>query len=191
MVKKYKSEEAGLLEVRLKHLFEYGVDLGSRVITFSEDIDEGCFQFIDAAMSELERNGKEDITIRLNSQGGSVYEALAMVGRIRLSKSRVITEGYGAIMSATTLLLACGDHRKISKFAWFMHHESSYQGLSGKLSEIGALAKQGEREELKWAEFMEKFTDKPKVFWKKKGVGVDVYFSPEELLEMGVVDEIF
>ena len=69
--------------------------------------------------------GEKAITIRLHSEGGSVYEALAIVGRIEKCKCQIITEGYGAIMSAATLILASGDKRRISRLAWFMVHESN------------------------------------------------------------------
>ncbi len=94
-------------------------------------------------------------------------------------------------MSAATLILASGARRKMSEYGWFMFHESSYDSGWDKHSNHKAFIKQAEREEKFWAESMARFTDKSAEFWLKNGVGIDSYFTPEQLLKMGVVDELF
>ena len=66
-------------KLRLDYLFDQGVNFVDRVIQINEEIDAHSFAFIDAALSELERASKKTITIRINSPGGSVYDALAMI----------------------------------------------------------------------------------------------------------------
>jgi ATP-dependent protease ClpP protease subunit len=68
-------------KLRLDYLFDQGVNFVDRVIQINEEIDDHSFAFIDAALSELERASKKTITIRINSPGGSVYDALAMIGK--------------------------------------------------------------------------------------------------------------
>lgn len=147
------------------------------------------FDIIDAAMSEFERHSKATVTIRIHSEGGSVYEALAIVGRLRQSKCHVVTEGYGSIMSAATLILACGDKRRISEFAFFMHHES-YYGVEGRHQSNMATVKHYEREERMWCKWMEDFTEKDREFWYQTGQHVDEYFDAEQCVEIGIADEI-
>lgn len=178
------------LDLNLKYQFEHGVSLQSRVIQLVGEIDSSKFELIDNALNELERYNNKAVTIRINSEGGSVYDALAIVGRIRNCKSRIITEGYGAVMSAATLILAAGTKRRVSEYAWFMHHESSYD-TDGRHAEIKAIVEQKEREEEQWASIMAKLSNKPKSFWKKHGVLTDTYFTARELKEFGVVDDIF
>ena len=185
-----KTEEAGLLEIRLKTLFDYGVDLKRRTISITGDIDEEMYHFVDTAVSELAGDNRKAITVRINSEGGSVYDALAIVGRLKSAGvSQIITEGQGCVMSAATLILACGDIRRISEYAWAMHHECSYE-IDGRHSDIDDFRKQVDREHGKWAEYMARFSNKSKQFWVKAGVGKDLYLSPEELLKYGVVDSI-
>jgi ATP-dependent Clp protease protease subunit len=176
--------------LQLNYSFEWGVDIANRIIRISGDIDTGYFDFLDAALTELESESKGAITIRINCPGGSVYEALAMVGRIESCKRQIITEGYGHIMSAATLLLASGDKRKMSKRAHFMHHET-YLGLEGKQSELEVEIRQLRAESDSWADAMEEMTGTDRNFWANTGVGTNAYFSPEECLELGIVDEIF
>lgn len=183
-------ESTEKLDLNLKHLFEYGVSLQSRTIQLVGEIDQEKFQLIDKALTEMERQNQKSVVLRINSEGGSVYDALAIIGRLENSKCRVITEGYGCVMSAATLVLAAGGKRRVSRRAWFMHHESSYD-TEGRHSEIKEIVKQKEREEAQWAEVMAEYTDKSTSFWKKNGITQDAYFTAEELLGLGVVDEIF
>lgn len=174
----------------LNYQFDEGVDFQRREIRLVGDVDEDMFKLLDAAMSCMETESKSSITIKINSHGGYIYQAMAIVGRIRESKCKIVTKGYGPIMSAATLILASGDRRMISKHSWFMHHEMSY-GLQGRHSELKAAVTQSEREEVQWAGWMEEFSGRPKDFWLKTGVGIDIYFTAEQLLETGVVDELF
>jgi len=174
-------------------LFEWGVNFKNRIIEISEEIDDFTFSKVDAAITEMEAESKKTITIRINSQGGSVYDALAIVGRMRKSHCYIVTEGYGCIMSAATMILAAGTKRKVSELCWFMHHESTADADLGSMrtAQLEAYAKQMRREEEQWARWMSEFTDKPKEFWLDKGTHIDAYFEAPELIEMGVADEIF
>lgn len=177
-------------EIMLEYAFDRDVNFKERMIRISGPINSKAFRKFDSAMTELESQGRKTITIKINSPGGEVYQALAIIGRIKNSPCNVITEGYGEIMSAATLVLASGDKRRVSKYAFFMHHEASYT-VEGRQSEIEASVKQAKSEDLKWCEWMAEFSKKKKEYWLKSGVHVDAYFTPEELLELGVVDEIF
>lgn len=182
-----KVAQASLL---LDYSFGYKVDFKNRIITISGDIDKDVFEIIDAGLTEMESQSRKAVTIKINSGGGDTYQAAAIVGRLRESKCKIITKGYGYIMSAATIILACGHERFCSKYAMFMHHESSY-GFEGKHSTTKDLVEQLEREDDLWCMWMEEFTAKPKAFWRKTGVRKDAYFTADQLLELGVVDQIF
>lgn len=187
-----KSDEIAAKELKYTLLFERGVDFENRVIRINGEINDEVFDLVDTGMTIMEKQGRGNIIIRINSDGGEVYSALAIVGRLKKSKSvKIITEGYGRIMSAATLILACGDKRRISQYAFFMHHEAAYDAGDLKLSSMKHQLAQWEAEEKFWAEKMAEFTEKDANWWAKQGVGQDAYFSPEQLLDFGVVDEIF
>jgi ATP-dependent protease ClpP protease subunit len=178
------------LELHLDALFDHGVNFRDRVITISSEIDEATFLLVDAALSEMEAHSRKAITIRINSGGGTTYDALAIVGRVKSSKCKIITEGYGCIMSAATLILACGKYRRVSDIAWFMVHESSYL-VEGKHKEHREVVRQMEREENQWAECMARFSNNDAKYWRTVHADKDTYFSAQELLGLGVVDEVF
>ncbi len=112
--------------MQLEYSFDRGVSFKDRSISIIGPIEEGWFDIVDAAMNEFERvSNKKTVTVKVYSEGGSVYEALAIVGRLRKSGCHIVTEGYGVVASAATIILACGHRRKISHYAQFMHHEYS------------------------------------------------------------------
>lgn len=168
----------------------WNVDIKNRIIRLSEDIDSETFNLIDAGLTELESTSKETITLRISSYGGGVYEALAVIGRMEKSKCRIVTEGYGPIMSAATAILASGKKRLMSRRAWFMHHESSY-GVEGRHNEIKQFVKQQDREEQDWAKLMFELTGTPVNMWLTLGKNTDQYFTAEQCLKLNVIDEIF
>lgn len=177
------------LSLHLETLLEYGINFRDRIITIKNDIDADEFARIDAAMSEMESNSRKSVTIRINSPGGEVYHALAIVGRLRASKCRIITEGYGHVMSAATLILACGDERRMSEYGWFMTHEASYE-VKGTHSQIKQTVAQAEKEEVSWASWMQEHSERDLKFWRSVISNKDSYYSPNELLELGVIDEV-
>jgi ATP-dependent Clp protease, protease subunit len=187
--KKTKKEKDNNLEY-LEYALEYGIDIKNRVIQITNDIEYPLFDFIDVGFNVLEKENSLPITIKINSSGGDVYEAMAVVGRMKTSPCRVITEGYGHVMSAATLILAAGDKRRMSEFCWLMHHEA-WESHEGKTSELRHRTRQLENEEKMWNEYMAKFSNKDFDFWANKGIGLDYYMKPQEVLKYGVIDEIF
>lgn len=185
-----KKSDADLEKLRIEQLYENGVNTSDRVIQICGEIERGDFDRLDSALSELERKNKSTITIRINSPGGDVYEALAMVGRIKSSRSHIVTEGYGQIMSAAVLLLASGDKRRMSKYSWFMHHESSFL-IGGSTSEVKEEIIQMEREENAWCKWMAELSEKDADFWRTAANKKNFYLSSQECEECGIVDETF
>lgn len=182
---------AQLLEIQIDVALRYGIDINARCIQLIGEIDEGTFCYVDSALTLLEGNNKKAITVKINSEGGSLYDALAIVARIRSSKCRIVTEGYGCIMSAASLIMAAGHKRRMSEFAWLMHHEMSYDA-GGTHEQVKHRVKQLDREEEMWQEAMAKFTKHDKEYWANTGkLGQDLYLNAEQCKVLGIIDEVF
>jgi ATP-dependent Clp protease protease subunit len=160
-----------------------------RVILISGNIDESTFAKVDKKLTAFEQENGEPVTIRINSEGGNMSDGLAIVGRMTSSKVQVNTEGYGFIGSSALLVLACGKYRKISQFAWVMHHESA-QEVSGSISELEMEVRQARREEQFWNKHMAKFSNQNSEFWRKSATKNELYLSPEQCLQYKIIDEI-
>lgn len=181
-------------------LFKNNIDIENRVIRLTgyighpEDGDDKepyfDFNFVDSALTLLEQqSNRKSITIKINSGGGLYYEGQAILGRITASPCHIVTEGYGQIMSAACLILASGNMRKMSKYATFMCHESSY-GIAGKHSEVLDYVRQQEREDDFWCKWMSEFSKYPKDSWKNLIKKRDFYMSAQECLDAGIIDKI-
>ncbi len=180
-----------LFEVQTEIALKHGIDLPGRSIQLVGEIDEEMFMLIDAALTILEHQSKAKITIKINSPGGSIYDALAIVGRMQKSNCKIITEGYGCIMSAAGLILAAGNKRSMSKYAWYMFHEASW-GADGTHTQIKHVAAQIEREEEMWSKAMESFTSASAEFWSREGKsGKDLYLDAGQCMELSIIDEVF
>ena len=178
-------------QVNLEYWFEKGVNFQQRVIQITGEIEQGLFDKIDAAMTILEEDSRKSITIRINSEGGVIYEAMAIVGRLTKSHCKIITEGYGAVWSAATLILSCGDKVKMSNYCWWMYHSGSYGDSKGTHAQMRQEVQQFDKEHKLWAKWMVDFTQyKDAKFWYQLGMNKDEYFTPQELLEKGIIDEI-
>lgn len=177
------------LELHLKHVFEQGVNFNERTIRINKDITAETFDLVDNAMTEMESHNGKPIVLKVCSEGGCVYAAMAIVGRMRRSKCRVITEGYGQIMSAATLIFAAGAVRKVSKYTTFMWHESSYDVSDRHQNTKAYVAYQDSMEHL-WATWMAEFSKMPKKFYLKESMHTDKWWGPAQLIEYGLADEI-
>lgn len=182
---------------RLEYLFD-SIDFKNRVIRLSgsvgdsgdEDSPHFTFREVDAALSELERLSPEPIKIRINSFGGEVYEAQAIVGRITSSSCHITTEGYGAVMSAATLILMCGKKRRLSRFTTCMFHKMTY-GIYGTHDDNDDQVKQAAKEQKLWATWYEKYSNKKVRFWMGVMKKKQYYPTPEQMVDFGAVDELF
>jgi len=185
-----KSTELERLALNLDYAFTKGVDLDNRIIWLTEDLEEDLFEYFDIRITALESRSRKAITVRINSFGGDEYTALGIIGRMTKSPCNINTEGYGKVMSASTLILAAGHKRSLSRFAKFMHHES-YYGLEGQHSQVKHELAYMDQMEQDWSMYMEEFTGTPKEYWLQNGVGKNLYLSADECLELNVVDEVF
>ena len=120
----------------------------------------------------------------------SYHRAVAMIGRLKSSSCRIVTEGYGHIMSAATLLLAAGKKRRISKYCIFMTHQMSYY-VGGSHAETKEEVAQVEKQERQWCNWMAELSDKDAEFWYDRTYKKNFYLTPQECLDLGVIDEIF
>lgn len=180
-----------ILQLNIETAFEHGVDLKLRSIQLFGEVNTAMFARLDTALSILEAESKAGITIKINSEGGNPSDAIAIIGRFRRSRCQITTEGYGLIASAATMILASGDKRRMSAESMFMHHEGGLE-VSGTVSQVNNLVKQTQREDDIWCATLARVSNQSKEFWLQKSKNsVDWYFSAQECLELGIVEEIF
>lgn len=172
--------------------FDRGVNVATRTVSFGQEI-EGleAFEFIDAALGILESLSDDPITIHLCCPGGDTYAALGIVGRMEASKCEINVTAFGACMSAGTLILSAGHHRKMHRFCWFMYHSASMSLSEARQGEIEDTVKQTQREQAMWCRAMSEYTKKPAKYWLSlEKSRKDHYLTAADCLKFGIVDEI-
>lgn len=173
---------------------DYGIDVDSSTIYMFGDIADGTLYDlvlrIRAVMYMRPEEKKNDpLNIVINSDGGDVYEALGMIDYIQSLNVKVNTICRGRAMSAAALLLCSGTGvRAVSKNSTIMFHEMS-SGIYGKSSDMKANVQHMEKLEEILVSIMSDNSKKDSKFWKEKTIK-DYYLSPEEALELGVIDSI-
>ncbi len=136
----------------------------------------------------LEKSLSKPIQVELSSEGGTVLDALAIVGRIVNTSCPVHITVYGKCMSAAVLILACGDVRRISSEAWVMHHEDTLK-VRGSTTDLQRLAARAEQEEAEWGKLLAKYTKIEEAQWRA-WAHKTTYFTADEALAVGLVDEV-
>ena len=81
----------------------------------------------------------EHLTLYVNSSGGDLYNAFALIDVMHSSTLPIYTVGVGQIMSAAAMIFICGarGHRYLARHTGIMMHQF-YSELEGKEHELEA-----------------------------------------------------
>lgn len=91
-------------------------------INIWNDISNGTSYQVHEAILRL-RDEKEPVLIAINSFGGSMQDAVAIVNLLESVPNPVITVALGACCSAACMIFACGQYRFIGKDITYMIHQ--------------------------------------------------------------------
>lgn len=107
-----------------------------RVYLFSTVNDEAALEVV-AQLDYLDSNGSGDITLYINSPGGSVTSGFAIVDAMRRCQSDVRTVCTGMAASMGAFILSCGTKGKrfVSPLSEIMIHQP-LGGAQGQASDI-------------------------------------------------------
>ena len=132
------------------------------------------------------------LTLYINSTGGDLYQAFALIDVMRNSPHIIRTIGVGAVMSAAFLIFACGDkkHRYASSNTSFMCHQFS-SSTDAKYHDLKAEMKETELLNEKMINILVETTGLIKSRVKAKLLPAsDVYLTAEEVLDFCIADHI-
>lgn len=194
---KTKADQTEDLPVRWKEALaqmDYGIDVESSTIYLFGDIADGTlYDFTLKIKAIIHMRGEEKkndpINVVINSDGGDVYEALGMIDFMQSLNIKVNTICRGRAMSAAALLLCAGTGNRVaSKNSTIMFHEIS-SGIYGKSSDMKANVQHTEKLEEILINIITSNSKRDSLFWKDK-ILKDYYLSPEEAIELGIIDTI-
>jgi len=168
------------------------LDYEDSVIFLSDEIGEHTLTDFIIRMRSLLQNRKDKtatVNLMINSPGGDIYEMFGIIDYIESLDVKVNTICRGRAFSAAAIILVCGTgSRMMSKRSTVMFHQSS-SFLGGKMSDITAyLDNVKSLEKVIYGMLAEK-TKKDADWWKNK-MRSDMFLTSDELLEIGVIDQI-
>ena len=139
-------------------------------------------------LNEIKNVEAPNIRVLINSPGGDVFDAIAMVNGLRMSGKKVTTTVMGLAASAASYLMLAGDHRVMPSNAMQMVHNAS-SGAYGNAEELTAVV-----EALHAVDNSLHATYMDRTGMTKEQVvellSKDTFLTAEQCLEMGLCDEV-
>jgi ATP-dependent Clp protease protease subunit len=165
--------------------------LNERIVFLGTAVNDEIANLIVAQLLHLESEDPDkDISLYINSPGGSVYAGMAIYDTMQFIKPDVQTICVGIAMSMGALLLAGGAQGKrmaLPNSKIMIHQVSS--GFEGKAADIEIQAKETLDIRRRLDEILAKHTDHP--FEKiNKDTDRDYFMSAEEAREYNLVDRV-
>ena len=164
--------------------------LKDRIIFLSGEINDDVANTVVSELLYLDSINHEDISLYINSPGGSITSGMAIYDTMNLIKSDVSTICVGMAASMAAFLLSCGTKGKryILPNAEVMIHQP-LGGASGQATEIKIAAERILKLRTKLNKILSENTKQPleKV---EEDTERDYFLSSEEAKTYGLVDKI-
>ena len=166
--------------------------LRERIIFLGGSIDDHVANIVIAQLLFLEsEDPKKDISLYINSPGGSVTATMAMYDTMQHIKPDVATICVGIAASGAAVLLSAGakGKRYVLPNAEVMIHQP-WGGIEGQATDIAITAKHILKTRENLNKILAKNTGKP-LAQVEKDTERDFYMSAEEAEKYGIVDDIY
>ena len=167
--------------------------LNDRIIVLSEDVNDTTASLVVAQLLYLEgQDPDKDISLYINSPGGSISDGMAIHDTMQYIKCDVSTICMGMAASMGAFLLASGTKGK--RFALpnseiLIHQPLISGGLSGQCTDIKIQSDHLVRIRQRMNEILAANTGKP-IETIERDTERDNYMYAQEALEYGLIDKV-
>ncbi len=165
--------------------------LNERIIFLGSAVDDQVANLIVAQLLHLESSDPDkDISIYINSPGGSIYAGMAIYDTMQFIKPDVQTICCGIAMSMGSLLLAGGAEGKrfsLPNSRILIHQPSA--GFEGQSTDIEIHMREILKTRARIDEIYAKHTKQP-LERVHEDMERDRFFKPEEAVEYGLIDKV-
>lgn len=163
----------------------------NRILSLNGEVDDYICELLKAQMLYLEMESDEDITLHINSGGGSVYSGLGLLDVMDYVTPEIVTinTGLAASMAAVVLCSGAKGKRKSLKRSRTMIHQPLGYGGYAQASDMEIEAK--EINSLK-KELYEIISDRTGQTYDKvhKDSDRDYWMTAQDAKKYGMIDEI-
>lgn len=165
--------------------------LKERIIFLGDEINEATANIVVAQLLHLAyEDPKKDISLYINSPGGSVYDGLAIFDTMQFIKPDVATYGIGLQASFGAVLLASGakGKRYLLPNSRVMMHQP-HGGLQGQITDQEISLREGVRLKELLIDIMAKNTGQKRAK-VKTDMERDFWMDSEEAVKYGLADKV-
>jgi ATP-dependent Clp protease protease subunit len=165
--------------------------LRERIVFLGTEIDDPVANLITAQLLFLEAEDPDkDISLYINSPGGSAYAGMAIYDTVQFVKPDVRTICVGMAMSAAAMVLCGGATGKRSALpnSKIMIHQGS-AGFRGTPADVEIHAQEVLAVRRRMAEIIARHADRP-VGQVLDDIDRDRFMTPEEAIEYGLIDAV-
>ena len=166
--------------------------LQENIIFLGQPIDDNVANLVIAQLLFLTaENPEKDISIYINSPGGSITAGLAILDTMRVVQPDIVTYCVGQAASMAAVLLACGAKGKRFSLphSRILIHQPSMSGLAGQATDIEIYAKEILRMRHTLNKIIAEAAGQP-LERIERDVDRDYILGPAEALEYGLIDRV-
>jgi ATP-dependent Clp protease protease subunit len=166
--------------------------LQENIVFLGTPIDDNVANLVIAQLLFLTaENPEKDISIYINSPGGSITAGLAILDTMRVVQPDIVTYCVGQAASMAAVLLACGAKGKRYSLphSRILIHQPSLSGLAGQATDIEIFAKEILRMRDTLNRIIAEATGQP-LERIERDVDRDYILGPAEALEYGLIDRV-
>jgi ATP-dependent Clp protease protease subunit len=165
--------------------------LRERIVFLGQEVDDTIANLIAAQLLFLDAEDPDkDISLYINSPGGSSYAGMAIYDAMQFVQAEVQTYALGMAMSAGAMILCGGapGKRYVLPNAKIMIHQGS-GGFRGTPADIQIAAQEILEMMERMAQIIARHSGKP-IEQVRRDIDRDRFMTPEEAVDYGLVDEI-
>lgn len=166
--------------------------LNERIVFLGTEIDDGVANVVIAQLLHLEsENPEREISIYLNSPGGSFTSLMAIYDTMTFVQAPISTFCVGQAASTAAVLLAGGDpgRRFVLRHARVLLGQPASGGRQGTVSDLSIAAKEMARTRAQVEEVLSRHTGHD-VATLRADMDRDKVFTAEEAVAYGLADEV-
>ena len=177
-------------EIRVTQMSVFDRLMMDRIIWLAGPVNDRMSTVVQAQLMFLDNLEVKDITLHVDTPGGSVKSGLSIVDVINYVKSEIITVNTGMAASMGSILLGAGTKGKrysLPNSRVMLHQVST--GASGNIQDIRRSIAEGEKYNTKLFTLLGQYCDKtPEQVLED--ASRDLWLDAEEAKAYGIIDDI-
>jgi len=177
-------------EMRMTQMDIFSRLMIDRILWVAGGVNDNMSTVVQAQLMFLDNVSQDDITMHIDSPGGSVKSGLSMVDVMEYIKSDIRTINTGMAASMGSVLLGAGTKGKRSslKHSRTMLHQSS-GGFSGNIQDAEVDWVEWKKINQELFELLGKYCGKTAAKVKKDATR-DFWLTADEAVDYGIIDEV-